>query len=91
MTPSRKKLIKVHTFSPLPPLSLDELYTLWSVVSKKEILLACEIDRENGPTVPHLTVLDGNWRLVEQELKRMGRDFNEPVPYWLTSDEAGPA
>ena len=90
MTPSRKKLIKVHTYSPLPPLSFDEFCTLWSVVSKKEILLACEIDHENSPTVPHLTVLDGNWRLVEQELKRMGRDFNKPVPYRLNS-ATGPA
>ena len=75
----KKKKIKVHTFSPLPPLSFDEFCRLWSVVSKKEILLACKIDRENGATVPHLTVLDGNWRLVERELKRMGRDFNERV------------
>ena len=47
---------------------------------------------EDGPYIQLVAVLDGNWRLVKQELKRMGRDFNEPDPYWLNSatGEVGP-
>lgn len=86
----KKKTIKVHTFSPLPPLSLGEFKRLERLAGENDTVVAGAVVPEHGPYILLVAVLHGDWRLVEQELKRMGRDFNERVPYWLNSGEGGP-
>ena len=87
----KKKTIKIESFSPLPPLSVDEFNRLERLAKQNHTTVLGVGVVENGPHVRLVLVLDGNWRLVEQEMKRMGRDFNESVPYWLNLDEVGPA
>ena len=91
MTHSGKNTINLHTFTPLPPLSIPEFERLERLAKQNDTEVVGAGAVENGPYVRLVIVLDGNWRLVEQEMKRMGRDFNESVPYWLNWDEAGPA
>ncbi len=87
MTQLKKKTINLHSFSPLPPLSFDEFERLERLARQNDTEIIGAGAVENGPYV-RLVVVDGNWRLVEQEMKRMGRDFNESVPLWLGSDDA---
>ena len=85
MTYANKKTIKVHTFSPLPPLSIDDFKQLERFAGENNTEVAGAFVPEDGPYICLVAVLYGNWHLVEQEMKRMGRDFNESVPYWLNS------
>ena len=91
MRRSKRKKIKIHTFSPLPPLSVDEFNRLDRFAEENSTVVGGVGVLENGPHIPLVVVFHGNWRLIKQELKRMGRDFNESVPYWINWDEAGPA
>ncbi len=79
MTYSKNETIVIHSFSVVPPLSMEEFEQLSSFAWEKGIGLACQVDHENGPTVPLVMVLYGDWRLVEKELKRLGRDLHEPA------------
>lgn len=79
MTDSKNETMMIHTFSVAPPLSMEESEKLFWFAWEKGIGLACQVDHENGPTVPFVAVLYGNWRLIEKELKRLGREFHKPV------------
>ena len=85
----KKETIGVHTFTPLPPLSLPEFERLERLAKQNDTEVVGAGAVENGPYV-RLVLVDGNWRLVEQEMKRMGRDFYEPVPYWFNSGDVEP-
>ena len=88
MKHSKKKTITIESFSPLPPLSFDEFKRLERLARQNHTTVLGAGSVENGPYVRLVIVLDGNWRLIEQEMRRMGREFNEPFPYWLGSDDA---
>lgn len=87
----KKQPSPFRTFTPLPPLSIDEFKRLERFARQNDTGVLGAAVPEDGPYIRLVVVVDGHWRLVEQELKRMGRDFNESVPFWLNSDEAGPA
>ena len=79
MAKSKNQTPVIHSFTVVPPLSMEEFEKLFWFAWEKGIGLACQVDHENGPTVPLVMVLYGDWRLVEKELKRLGRDSHEPV------------
>ena len=85
MTHSKSRTMIIHSFSVLPPLSMEELEKLYWFARERGIGLACEVDNENGTTVRFVAVLYGNWRLIEKELKRLGREFYEPVTALVSS------
>ncbi len=75
---TRRKQLVIHSFGVVPPLSIAEGEQLYRFAKEKGIELALEPGMENGRPVTLLMVL-GDWRLVERELKRLGREFYEPT------------
>ena len=85
MTDFENETSVIHSFGVVPPLSMEEFEKFYWFAWDKGIALACEVDHENGPNVPFVAVLYGNWRLIEKELKRLGREFHKPVAARVSS------
>ena len=69
----------IHSFGVVPPLSTAEAERLFRFAWEKGIGLALKPGMENGRPVTFLIVLYGDWRMVEEELERLGREFYEPT------------